>query len=211
MQMDKTILVLLGLLAAVGAAVFLLLPGATPGPSSPGAAAPGAPVVRTSSALPSVDGIVRANEYGAKAEIGGVEVSWSTERNALRVGIVSPGTGWVAIGLDPTTMMDKANIILGAVVNNSIVARDDVGTGPFSHAPDTSVGGADNLLAAAGREADGKTVFEFAIPLNSGDSADRPLSVGQTVKVIVAYQTTSDDFGERHSRRTSGEIVLAAP
>ncbi|MCX6100619.1 MAG: DOMON domain-containing protein [Candidatus Bipolaricaulota bacterium] len=204
--MDKTLLILLGLLAAVGAAVLILLPGAPATPATSGAA-----VVRTSAALPSVDGVIKPGEYSGKTVIGDVEVNWATEKNALRVGLVSPGTGWVAIGFNPVSMMDKANIILGAVVNGAVVARDDVGTGPFTHAPDTSVGGQDNLLAAAGREADGKMAFEFAIPLNSGDATDRPLSIGQTVKIIVAYQTTSDDFAERHSRRASGEITLGTP
>jgi len=204
--MDKTLLLLLGLLAAVGAAVLVFFPTH---PSTPATAA--APVVRTSASLPSVDGTIKPGEYSGHTEIGDIEVNWSTDKGALRVGLVSPGTGWVAIGFDPTSMMDKANIILGAVVNGAVVARDDVGTGLFTHAPDTSVGGQDNILAAAGREADGRTTFEFAIPLNSGDSADRPLSVGQTVKVIVAYQATSDDFGERHTRRDSGTITLTAP
>jgi len=204
--MDKTLLILLGLLAAVGAAVFLLLPGPTAVPTTGGA-----PVVRTSAAVPSVDGTIKPGEYSGKVDVVGVEVSWSTDKNALRIGLVSPGTGWVAIGLDPQVMMEKANMILGAVVNGAVVARDDVGTGLFSHGPDTSVGGQDNLLAAAGREVDGKTIVEFAIPLNSGDSADRPLVVGQTYKIIVAYQATSDDFSERHSRRAAGEITLTAP
>lgn len=204
--MDKTLLILLGLLAAVGAAVFLLLPGPTP-VSTTG----GVPVVRTSAALPSVDGTIKLGEYSGKVDLVGVEVHWSTDKNALRIGLVSPGTGWVAIGLDPQVMMDKANIILGAVVNGAVVARDDVGTGLFTHGPDTSVGGQDNLLAAAGREVDGKTILEFAIPLNSADSADRPLVVGQTYRIIVAYQATSDDFSERHSRRAAGEITLTAP
>ena len=204
--MDKTLLILLGLLAAVGAAVFLLLPGPSAVPATGGA-----PVVRTSTTLPSVDGTIKPGEYSGKVDVVGVEVNWSTDKNALRIGLVSPGTGWVAFGLDPQLMMDKANMILGAVVNGAIVARDDVGTGLFSHGPDTSVGGQDNLLAAAGREVDGKTILEFAIPLNSGDSADRPLVVGQTYKIIVAYQATSDDFSERHSRRAAGEITLTAP
>ena len=201
--MDKTLLILLGLLAAVGAAIFMLLPGVPAAPTTSGA-----PAVRTSATLPSVDGVIKPGEYPGKTVVGDVEVNWATEKGALRVGLVSPGTGWVAIGLDPQSMMDKANIILGAVVSGAVVARDDVGTGLFSHAPDTSVGGQDNLLAAAGREVDGKTMFEFAIPLNSGDATDRPLAIGQTVKIIVAYQTTSDDFAERHSRRASGEITL---
>jgi hypothetical protein len=204
--MDKTLLILLGLLAAVGAAVFLLLPGPTAAPATSGA-----PVVRTSATLPSVDGTIKPGEYSGKVDLVGVEVNWSTDKNALRIGLVSPGTGWVAIGMDPQLMMDKANMILGAVVNGAVIARDDVGTGLFSHGPDTSVGGQDNLLAVAGREVDGKTILEFAIPLNSGDTADRPLAIGQTVKIIVAYQTTSDDFAERHSRRAAGEITLTAP
>jgi hypothetical protein len=204
--MDKTLLILLGLLAAVGAAAFIFLPGSPAMPVTPGAA-----IVRTSAALPSVDGVIKPGEYAGQTDVVGVEVNWSVDRSALRVGLVSPGTGWVAIGFDPQSMMDKANLILGAVVNGAVVARDDVGTGPFSHAPDTSVGGQDSLLAAAGREANGQTVFEFAIPLNSGDPADRPLSVGQTIKILVAYQATSDGFSERHSRRGSGEITLTAP
>jgi hypothetical protein len=204
--MDKTLLMLLGLLAAVGAAVFLLLPGPAAAPATSGA-----PVVRTSATLPSVDGTIKPGEYSGKVDVVGVEVNWSTDQNALRIGLVSPGTGWVAIGLDPQAMMDKANMILGAVVNGAVIARDDVGTGLFSHGPDTSVGGQDNLLAVAGREVDGKTILEFAIPLNSGDSADRPLAVGKTYKIIVAYQATSDDFSERHSRRAAGEITLTAP
>ncbi len=204
--MDKTLLILLGLLAAVGAAVLILLPGAPAAPATSGVA-----VVRTSAAVPSVDGLIKPGEYSRQTDVVGVEVNWSVDRSALRVGLVSPGTGWVAIGFDPQSMMDKANLLLGAVVNGAVVARDDVGTGPFSHAPDTSVGGQDSLLAAAGREADGQTTFEFAIPLDSGDSADRPLSLGQTIKIIVAYQATSDDFSERHSRRGAGEITLTTP
>jgi hypothetical protein len=204
--MDKTLLLLLGVVAAIGAAVFMLLPS---GPA--GTPEPGAPVVRTSAALPSIDGVIGAGEYASQTELDGVSVSWATEKNALRVGLVSPGTGWVSIGFDPSSMMNRANIILGTVVDGAVVARDDVGTGLFSHAPDTSRGGQDNLLAAAGREADGKTTFEFAIPLNSGDDADRPLAVGQTVKVILAFHATSDDFSERHSRRTAGEITIASP
>lgn len=203
--MDKTVLVLLGLLAAVGAAVVLFLSG------PPVPATTDRPVVRTSAALPSVDGAIKAGEYTGKiADLAGVEVNWSSDKNVLRIGLVSPGTGYVAIGLDPQSMMDRANILLGAVVNGSIVARDDVGTGLFSHAPDTDAGGRDNILAAAGREGDGKTVIEFAIPLSSGDAADRALVPGQTYRIIVAYHATSDDFSERHSRRAAGEIALAA-
>jgi hypothetical protein len=204
--MDKTILILLGLLAAAGAAVVLFLSG----PPSP--ATPGGPTVRTSATQPSVDGTIKVGEYTSKiADLAGVEVSWAADKDTLRIGLVSPGTGYVAVGLDPQSMMDKANILLGAVVNGAIVARDDVGTGLFSHAADTSVGGRDNILAAAGREVEGKTIMEFAIPLSSGDSADRPLMLGQTYRIIVAYHATSDDFSERHSRRASGEIALGVP
>ncbi len=91
--MDKTLLILLGLLAAVGAAVFILLPGAPATPATSGAA-----VVRTSAALPSVDGVIKPGEYSGKTVVGDVEVNWATEKNALRVGLVSPGTvGWRSV------------------------------------------------------------------------------------------------------------------
>jgi len=104
--------------------------------------------------------------------------------------------------------MQGADFILGAVSGGRTISRDDVGNGPYSHAPDTALGGRDNIIRASGREANGQTVFEFVIPLHSGDAMDKRLVPGQTYTVLVAYHQINDDFDAKHSRRGTGEIRL---
>jgi hypothetical protein len=135
-------------------------------------------------------------------------VYWGNNANVLRIGLLSPGTGYVAFGIDPDEKMKGANMILGAVRNGRVITRDDVGTGIFSHGPDVENGGTDDILMAAGRELDGQTTLEFILPLDSGDACDKTLCPGETYKVLVAYQSTSDDFSVRHSQRGTGEIRL---
>jgi hypothetical protein len=161
-------------------------------------------------ALPvtAMDGVIYAGEYAHNTEANGFEIHWSNDARTLRVGLISPGLGYVAIGLDPVSRMEGANFILGAVIDGRVTVRDDFGSGPVAHSADTERGGANDILDAAGCEANGKTYLEFAIPLDSGDPMDKPLSPGGTYKVLIAYHETDDDFGAWHSRRGSGSITL---
>ncbi len=63
-------------------------------------------------------------------------------------------------------------------------------------------------LEAAAREVEGKTYFEFVIPLDSRDPTDKPPVCGSEYKVLVAYQRTNDDFGALHSEKGSSAIPL---
>ncbi len=156
----------------------------------------------------SIDGRVDAGEYSGNVEAGGVQMYWANDADILRVALVSPGTGYVAVGFDPDRGMDGANFILGAVTDGATVSRDDVGTSAFTHAADTSRGGTDDLVAARAAEREGSTTFEFAIPLDSGDPQDRPLSPGATYTVLLSYQSASDRFETKHTQRGSAEITL---
>ncbi|MEE8594055.1 MAG: DOMON domain-containing protein, partial [Candidatus Bipolaricaulota bacterium] len=171
------------------------------------------PVVPTtpSSSVPIVDGIIHAGEYAHAMEAGGFRVYWTNDTVVLRVGLFSPGTGYVAIGLDPDRRMQGANFIIGAVRNGQMEIRDDYGTGSVSHSSDIENGGADNILAAAGRELNGETTIEFIIPLDSGDRFDKPLKPGETYGILVSFHDTSDNFSTRHSQRGTGEIQLDDP
>jgi len=164
------------------------------------------------SAEPSVsyalDGVVTDGEYRNTLDADGFQVHWMNDSTLLRVGLVSPGTGFLAIGFDPDRRMKGANYILGAVNGIAISMRDDYGTGTTSHAADTSRGGTHDILEAAGREVGGRTMFEFVIPLDSGDPMDKPLEPGLTYKILVAYHMMNDSFSAKHSRRGSGEIRL---
>jgi len=168
---------------------------------------PIAPVVPSSS-VPIVDGIIHTGEYAHAMEAGGFRVYWSNDAVVLRMGLFSPGSGYVAIGLDPDRRMQGANFIIGTVRNGQVDIRDDYGTGSLTHGADIANGGTSNILAVAGRELNRQTTIEFIIPLDSGDPCDKPLEPGQTYEVLIAYHDTSDDFSARHSQRGSGEIRL---
>lgn len=181
----------------------------TPSSSSePAPQEPDSPSPSTVDAEPAVDGIIQTGEYRHATEAGGFRVYWDNDATALRVGLVSPGTGYVAIGFDPDYRMEGANFIIGAVRNGQAILRDDYGTGAFTHRPDLEQGGSDNILAAAGRELNNQTTVEFVIPLDSGDPYDKRLQPGETYEILVAFHTTSDNFSARHSQRGSGEIRL---
>ncbi|MEW5826256.1 MAG: DOMON domain-containing protein [Candidatus Bipolaricaulota bacterium] len=204
--MKTALLILVSVAVAAALAVFLLAPSA----ANPAAleAAPG--VARTSPAYPSVDGKVDEGEYVGRLDLVGAELLFANDATTLRLAVVAPATGYVAVGLEPETMMQGADFLLGAVVDGVTVARDDWGTGLVSHAADVDREGSDDLLAAAGAESNGATTIEFAIPLDSGDLRDRVLRPGQTVKVLLAFHDREDSFSARHTRRASGTITLQA-
>lgn len=177
-----------------------------PAVSPPAAAAPTTETAPTVS--PAIDGVIVDGEYPHMTDAAGFRVYWRNDAARLHVGLVSPGTGYVAIGFDPENRMEGANFILGAVSGGRTVARDDYGTGPMAHEADTVVGGQDHILEASGREANGQTVFEFVIPLDSRDGADKRLVPGHTYTILVAYHSANDSFSAKHSRYGRGEIRL---
>jgi len=160
----------------------------------------------------SIDGAIGATEYLHSTEIAGVEVYWTNDATYLRVGLVAPGTGFVAIGFDPVRQMEGANFILGYVKDGEAYFRDDFGIEPTAHMADVDRGGVDNIASSAGAEWADRTILEFIIPLDSGDEMDKPLVPGGTYTVLLAYHDLQDGFTARHSRRGSGQIQLdAAP
>lgn len=182
-------------------------PALEPTPTPEPMHAPAAPGIPPNS-VPIVDGIIHTGEYAHAMEAGGFRVYWSNDAMVLRIGLFSPGAGYVAIGLDPDHRMQGANFIIGTVRNGQLDIRDDYGTGSLSHGSDVANGGTDDILAAAGRELSGQTTLEFIIPLDSGDRFDKPLEPGETYDVLVAFHNTSDTFSTRHSQRGSGVIRL---
>lgn len=155
-----------------------------------------------------VDGRIADGEYPHQTNVSGVDVYWSNDAEQLSVGLVSPGTGYVAIGFDPEERMRGANYIIAFMQEGVLNIRDDFGTEPVAHAMDTNHGGYDNILASAGSEWPDETVVEFIIPLDSGDAYDKPLVPGVTYPILVSYHDLRDGFSARHSGRGAGEITL---
>ncbi len=141
--------------------------------------------------------------------VSGITLMWKTNdaEDSLLVKVSATTVGWVAVGFDPTVGMQDANIIIGYVLNDTAYIRDDVGTGLHSHAPDTSLGGTNDVADIAGTETGGITEIGFTIPLDSGDLQDQVLVVGESYLVILAWGT-DDDFDTPHTVRVSTEIEI---
>ena len=159
----------------------------------------------------ATDGTIVSGEYVHETTIAGVDVYWTNDEYRLRVGLVSPGTGFVAIGFDPDRQMEGANYIIGSMHEGVLTIRDDYGYEPFAHMEDTMRGGEDNIIAAAGNEWPDQTVIEFIIPLDSGDTLDKPLLPGHQYTILVSYHSMFDSFSDRHTRRGSGLMQLDLP
>jgi len=68
-------------------------------------------------ALPvtAIDGVIYAGEYAHNTEANGFEIHGANDARTLRVGLISPGTGYVAIGFDPLNRMEGVHFIFRAV------------------------------------------------------------------------------------------------
>lgn len=145
------------------------------------------------------------DDYKTKT-INNITLQWKTDTlGNLLVKVSATTVGWVAVGFDPTVGMQDANIVIGYVVNDTANIRDDFGTGLHAHAADITLGGVDNVVSKSGTESAGVTQISFTIPLDSGDSRDRVLVIGQSYQVILAWGT-DDAFDMPHTVRVATEI-----
>jgi len=147
-----------------------------------------------------------------EVEVDGFTLRWATQSgDILAVELTGPTTGWVAVGFDPVAQMSEANLIIGYVESGTAYLRDDYGVAPTSHAPDTALGGTDNVTINGGDETGGETTIEFSIPLDSGDSYDKALAPGNSYPVILARGPDgADDFSTYHEFVTSTNIEIWA-
>jgi len=184
-------------------------PPATPESTEPTAAYPEPTEKVEVTTVRKADGIIQLGEYQHETLIDNFALWWANDADTLYMAMQGPTTGWVAVGLDPENRMQGANMIIGAVVDGAPVIYDAIGLAPVgpNHPEDTAQGGTVDVLAFGGIEQDGQTLIEFQIPLDSGDAYDKPLTPGQTYRVIVATGE-SDDISSAHTFRGSTEIQL---
>jgi hypothetical protein len=155
---------------------------------------------------PASDGAIAPEEYRHVLVDQGTNIVlfWQNDASTLYVGLVGPGTGWVAVGFDAKNRMQGANILIGAVTAGTLTLEDQFGSGPFSHRGDR----VSSLLQRGGSEVDGKTIIEFALPLAAGEADDVALSPGQTVTVLLSFHSTSDGLTTKHTGRSTVTITL---
>ena len=149
------------------------------------------------------------NEAGyMEITVGQMSLQWKIlNAQDLEIILSAPTTGWVSVGFDPSSRMKDANFILCAVVSGAVTLSDDFRTDSFSHAPDITLGGTEDVSIVGGTETADQTEVQFTIPLDSGDAFDKVLSSGNVYTVLLAYGAT-DSFSTKHEYRTSTQITL---
>ena len=139
----------------------------------------------------------------------GFLLSWTVEGDEAVITMSAPTTGWVAAGFQTEGAMKNAQIAMGWVDGGEFALRDDFGTDFTTHAPDTSLGGTDDLVPVSGTEEDGRTTIVFRMPLDSGDPNDRVLVPGEACRALIAYGNDGqDDFTSYHAWAAIVEIEI---
>lgn len=156
------------------------------------------------------DGIIREGEYSNRLSLadGDFLLSWSFTGDTVHFGIQARTDGWVALGIEPEQAMGGADMTIGWADGSGGQVLDTFATGPYGpHPRDVELGGSDDLLSAAAREADGFTTVEFSRKASASDRFDKPVDPTGPVSVIWAMGF-SDDVGDPHAQR--GQAVLEA-
>jgi len=126
--------------------------------------------------------------------------------------LIATTAGWVGVGFSPGSGMQSANFIIGYHSLGQTSIRDDWGTSATTHASDTSLGGTNNILSSSSTEVQGVTQLNFIIPLNSGDSFDRVLVIGQTYNIILGRGINGgDSFTAEHAAVGAAQITISEP
>jgi len=163
-------------------------------------------------AQPNVDGVVKVSEYDHRTVLGdgSYTLSWTITSDMVWFGIEATTTGWVALGIDPETAMDEADMVFGWVSGGKATVLDQYSTGMFGpHPDDTSLGGTMDVLDSAGSEQAGTTTIEFSRKRVTGDAHDKAVPTFGNLKIVWA--TGNADGVSPHARKGSASIDMGAP
>ncbi|MHA2394228.1 MAG: DOMON domain-containing protein [Promethearchaeota archaeon] len=148
--------------------------------------------------IPIADGVIGDFEYPVFHRIGDMGLYIDNDQEFGYFALISPGSGWVAIGFSPKDFHMGANFLFFSVVDGEILVSDQYGVNQFLHESDLVLGGSLDIVDYAGVEDQG-TVVEFKFKLNSGDDYDTVLEIGKSYSIIVAYNENDDNFETKHS------------
>ena len=125
---------------------------------------------------------------------------FDAEGEELHIRLESPGSGWLAVGFEPSTRMQDAEMVIAGFEDDEFLLEEHIGTGPTSHEQIEN----SYIQEYAGEHEEELTVAEFVLPL-TGDTRYE-LQSGEVYEVIFAYHDEDDNFLQRHSQRTSAEV-----
>ncbi|MEQ9593048.1 MAG: DOMON domain-containing protein [Cyclobacteriaceae bacterium] len=150
------------------------------------------------------------NQYQASKKMvtkGGMTVRWKVEDEILIVTMIAQTSGWLAIGFNHSDQLAGTNLLMGAVEQGFYRVEDRFIVAPGNHKAMTELGARDQILHRHGKERNGETVIEFAIPLQATDDFHLSLQEGGEYFLLMAY-SLEDDFEHHSIMRTSTKIKL---
>jgi hypothetical protein len=162
----------------------------TPAPSTPSQPVDTEPEVEVPDTSPDTsvqqedsrwkaDNIITQNEYDSLGSYdnGNYEIAWASDDEYIYVYMRAKTDGFVAIGIQPDTTMQQADIIIGTVENGKATVLDEFSAQAFGpHKPDTDFeGGTDDIIDYSATENGGYTIVEFKRKLDTGDIFDHSL------------------------------------
>lgn len=157
--------------------------------------------------IPEIDGQIQDDEYQnhyRDTKIN-MDIYWTLNEENIYMAMRSHAKGWMGIGIAPTgSLMQGADIILGYMKDGKLFIQDNFANSAVNHAPDTALGGKNDILESAGSESDKGMVIEFRRKLNTEDSFDRALTDNE-YKVQLAYSDT-DDLTSYHPAKSIAYI-----
>jgi hypothetical protein len=159
----------------------------------------------------NLDGIITEGEYEFEASFddGNFILHWRVDGKSIYMAIEGKTTGWVAIGFDAEKMMKDADIIIGSVSGDDVIALDTYSEeegGP--HLIDVDKGGTSDILSFSGSEENGITIIEFKRYLSTGDKYDHDIDPDGRLNVIWAM-SPEDSREVKHTKKGYATLDIA--
>ena len=161
----------------------------------------------------TLDGSISSGEYDLKATFSGgdFELHWKVSGGVIRMAMVGRTSGWVAIGLQPTLMMQNADMIIGWVDSKGKPGILDCHAPDptTNHPPDTSFSppGTFDILEYGGTQSGGVTTMEFTRLLKTDDRYDNDIPQNGTLRFIWGLGP-DDNIGNIHQKVGYGSVNI---
>lgn len=181
---------------SVAAATFMLLAATALAPAG-------------SASTPTVDGVIDPGEYAFNQSFQDdlFHLLWTVEGDTIHLAIEARTTGWIALGLEPTVLMQDADMIIGwwnSSADFQVVDAYSTGqTGP--HPPDTEISGSYDILTWLASQSGGWTRVELTRKLDTGDVRDHAIRTDGTMRVMWAV-SDSREYEAKHAQRGTAEV-----
>ncbi|MCG8567908.1 MAG: DOMON domain-containing protein [Desulfobacterales bacterium] len=153
-----------------------------------------------------LSGLCFAGKYAHTLKMKNMDVFWTLKEDKIHFKLSAKTTGWVAIGIDPETVMQGGHIIIGAVKKGKVKIQDHYANKKRGHKKDEKLGGKSHVKNPKGSEKNGTTVIRFTLPLDSGEKWDKPIKVNAPTRVMFAYGTGRDSFSTGHKFRAVYDV-----